>query len=111
MPKKRTRKASRAGLDVAGKGTLSTSAPGRRGRGRPPVHSEPWTKVTVILLDRQVIQLDRLSTDIRERTGAVVNRAGLIRAMVQAGLQASIDLRVAASEPKVTSLLIAKQRP
>ena len=37
------------------------------GRGRPPVHQETWSKVSVVLFDRQIVHLDRLATDIRGR--------------------------------------------
>ena len=34
-------------------------------RGRRPSHTEHWTKVTVVLFDRQIVFLDRLGADIR----------------------------------------------
>lgn len=36
----------------------------------PPVHEEPWTKVTVALFDRQTDYLDRLALDIRQQTAS-----------------------------------------
>ena len=54
----------------------------KRRPGRPPVHTESWTKVTVVLFDRQVRFLDRLADDIRARHSAAVSRAQLIRALV-----------------------------
>src|ERR687892_502637 len=44
-------------------GDSSAAAPKRR--GRRPSHTEHWTKVTVVLFDRQIVFLDRLSADIR----------------------------------------------
>ena len=37
-------------------------AVGKRRPGRPPVHDEAWTKVTVVLFNRQIVFLDRLAT-------------------------------------------------
>jgi hypothetical protein len=54
----------------------------KRRRGRPPVHQESWTKVTVVLFDRQVEFLDRLTANLRTHHGAMVSRAQLIRALV-----------------------------
>jgi hypothetical protein len=36
----------------------SNTTPGRNGRGRPPVHQESWSKVSVVLFDRQIAHLD-----------------------------------------------------
>ena len=48
-------------------------------RGRPPVHQESWSKVSVVLFDRQIVHLDRLATDIRGRSGKVLNRAEITK--------------------------------
>ena len=53
----------------------------RATRGRPPVHQETWSKVSVVLFDRQIVHLDRIATDIRGKSGKVLNRAELIRAL------------------------------
>ena len=54
-------------------------------RGRPPVHQETWSKVSVVLFDRQIVHLDRLTTDIRGTSGRVLNRAdGRAQAAVRA---------------------------
>src|SRR6266487_5083232 len=57
----------------------STSKPGP---GRPPVHTETWSKVSVVLFDRQVHHLDRLSSEVRAKRGKMLNRAGIIRALI-----------------------------
>ncbi|HEY7497935.1 MAG TPA: hypothetical protein VH740_05465 [Vicinamibacterales bacterium] len=54
----------------------------KRRPGRPPIHQEPWTKVTVVLFDRQITFLDRLAANIRAEHGASISRAQLIRALV-----------------------------
>ena len=43
---------------------------GTRRPGRPPVHEEAWTKVTVVLFNRQIVFLDRLAANIRAQSGA-----------------------------------------
>jgi len=52
-----------------------------RTRGRPP-SGESYQKVTVCLYDRQVLFLDKVALAIREKTGRMVKRAELIRALV-----------------------------
>jgi len=64
-----------------------------RWAGRPPVHSEEWSKVTVVLLNRQIVFLDRLSADIRASTGAVVKRAEIIRELIDNLAESSLDLK------------------
>ena len=45
---------------------------GTRRPGRPPVHEEAWTKVTVVLFNRQIVFLDRLAANIRAQSGAAL---------------------------------------
>jgi hypothetical protein len=54
-----------------------------RHEGRPRA-SESYQKVTVTLYDRQILSLDKAILIIRERTGQAVNRAELIRAILDA---------------------------
>ena len=70
---------------------------GRR-PGRPPVHDEAWTKVTVVLFNRQIVFLDRLAANIRAQSGAAISRAQLIRALLDAVADADVDLTTATSE-------------
>jgi hypothetical protein len=79
-----------------------------RAPGRPPVHQEDWTKITVILMERQVVYLDRLVTDIRAKTGASVSRAELIRAMIDAVANSKVDMTAAASGTELEGLLAGK---
>lgn len=67
-------------------------------RGRPPVHSETWSKVSVVLFDRQILHLDRLSTDIRGCSGKVLNRAEIIRALIDGLIDSGMDVTASASE-------------
>ena len=61
--------------------------------GRPPVHGEAYSKATVVLLNRQIVFLDRLSADIRAANGAVVKRAEIIRALIDALAESGQDVR------------------
>ena len=70
----------------------------RVGRGRPPVHNETWSKVSVVLFDRQIVHLDRLATDIRGASGKVLNRAEIIRALIDGLIDSGMDVTGAASE-------------
>ncbi len=76
-----------------------------RWAGRPPVHSEEWSKVTVVLLNRQIVFLDRLSADIRAATGAVVKRAEIIRALVDGLAESSPDLTSIRTEADLRRIL------
>jgi hypothetical protein len=67
-------------------------------RGRPPVHQETWSKVSVVLFDRQIVHLDRLATGIRGRTGKVLNRAEIIRALIDGLIDSGMDISGTGSE-------------
>jgi len=68
------------------------------GRGRPPVHNETWSKVSVVLFDRQIIHLDRLTTDIRGKSGKAINRAEIIRALIDGLIESGMDITASGSE-------------
>ena len=59
-------------------------SPAKSNRGRPIVHTEPWAKITVVLLDRHVAYLDRLAIDIRLKHGKAISRAEIIRGLIEA---------------------------
>jgi len=69
-----------------------------KGRGRPPVHSETWSKVSVVLFDRQIVHLDRLATDIRGKSGKVLNRAEIIRGLIDGLIDCGLDVTGTSSE-------------
>ena len=77
----RTRKRKAAKSEDIFSPTLPGGRPqqGRR-PGRPPIHDEAWTKVTVVLFNRQIVFLDRLAANIRAQSGAAISRAQLLRA-------------------------------
>src|SRR5205085_4012766 len=74
------------------------SSVGRPSRGRPPVHQETWSKVSVVLFDRQILHLDRLATDIRGRSGKVLNRAEIIRGLIDGLIDSGMDITATGSE-------------
>jgi hypothetical protein len=82
---------------------LSTRKP-----GRPPVHEEAWTKVTVVLFNRQIVFLDRLAANIRAQSGAAISRAQLIRALLDAVADADVDLTTATSETDLKATILAR---
>jgi len=83
-------------------------AAGKRRPGRPPVHDEAWTKVTVVLFNRQIVFLDRLAANIRAQSGAAISRAQLIRAVVDAIADADLDLTTATSEADLKATILAR---
>jgi hypothetical protein len=85
---------SELGNDASGNAGTGRST---RPPGRPAIHGEDWSKVTVVMLNRQVIFLDRLSADIRAATGAIVKRAEIIRTLVD--LLAESDVNVSDARP------------
>ena len=76
--------------------------------GRPPVHEEAWTKVTVVLFNRQIVFLDRLAANIRAQSGAAISRAQLLRSLVDAVADADVDLTTSTSEADLKTTLLAR---
>lgn len=81
---------------------------GSRRPGRPPVHEEAWTKVTVVLFNRQIVFLDRLAASIRAQSGAAISRAQLLRSLVDAVADADIDLTSSTSEADLKTTILAR---
>jgi hypothetical protein len=105
MARRRKTRPSKPAADIT---APARRAAGKRRPGRPPVHDEAWTKVTVVLFDRQIVFLDRVAATIRAETGAVVSRAQLIRAFLDAVTEASVDLSAAASEADIKAAVLAR---
>ena len=81
---------------------------GARRPGRPPTHEEAWTKVTVVLFNRQIVFLDRLAANIRAQSGAAISRAQLLRSLVDAVADADIDLTASTSEADLKTTILAR---
>src|ERR1700752_4780964 len=77
-------------------------------RGRRPSHTEHWTKVTVVLFDRQIVFLDRLGADIRAASGVAISRAHVIRALIDALSESDLDLTGPRSEADLKAVLTAR---
>jgi hypothetical protein len=73
----------------------------RAGPGRPPVHNETWSKVSVVLFDRQILLLDQLASAIRPKNGKQLNRAEIIRALIDGLIDSGMDIRGASSEKEL----------
>jgi hypothetical protein len=69
-----------------------------KGPGRPPVHNETWSKVSVVLFDRQIQDLDRITRDMRVKNGKAMNRAEIIRALIDGLMESGMDVAVSGSE-------------
>lgn len=107
MPGVRKKKAVKSSHDIFAPTKRAGRGPGRK-PGRPPVHDEAWTKVTVVLFNRQIVFLDRLAANIRAQSGAAISRAQLIRALLDAVTDADIDLTTATSEADLKATLLAR---
>src|SRR6266542_1533729 len=81
----------------------TTIRPVRAGPGRPPVHNETWSKVSVVLFDRQDLLLDRLATAVRPKNGKQFNRAEIIRALIDGLIDSGMDIRGPASSTLLRS--------
>ncbi len=102
-PSKRSSKPSKA-ISAATRRTAVTA----RKPGRPPVHDEAWTKVTVVLFNRQIVFLDRLAANIRAQSGAAISRAQMIRALLDAVADADVDLTSATSETDLKATILGR---
>src|SRR4051812_32080471 len=80
-------------------------------RGRPRVHRESWVKVSVVLFERQVLRLDRLTTEMRRKSGKAMTRAQVIRALIDGLLNSGLDVSAQTSEAMLRAHLAARLKP
>jgi hypothetical protein len=106
MARRRKSKTSKSTPDIFAPTRRPTA--GSRKPGRPPVHEEAWTKVTVVLFNRQIVFLDRLAANIRAQSGAAISRAQLIRALLDAVADADVDLTTATSEADLKATILSR---
>jgi hypothetical protein len=78
----------------------------KRSRGRPVEHKETWSKITVVLLDKQIHWLDNLASAIRLNTKSAISRAQILRAMIAAVEESGLDLSHLHSEDDVKNFLL-----
>ncbi|MSO30976.1 MAG: hypothetical protein EXQ48_08575 [Acidobacteria bacterium] len=88
--------------------TRKSSSRPRARRGRPRTHREAWTKVSVVMFERQVLELDRLTTAIRTNTGANLTRAEVIRALLDALTESRLDVTSVLSGTQLKCMLAQK---
>jgi len=93
---------------MATRTTRRTNARPSAKRGRPRTHREAWTKVSVVMFERQVLELDRLTTAIRTKTGATLTRAEVIRALLDALHESRIDITAVTSGAHLKRLISQK---
>jgi hypothetical protein len=80
-------------------------------RGRPPVHPEAWSKVSMVLFDRQIERFDRIINDIRHRTGKVMSRAALVRAIIDGLFDSEFEIKTVGSEQELRARVAQHLRP
>jgi hypothetical protein len=54
--------------------------------------------VSIVLFDRQIHDLDRLTRDMRTKNGKTLNRAEIIRALIDGLMESGMDVATAGSE-------------
>lgn len=105
-PTGKSRRIGKSGGDIFLPPVESSDAPKKR--GRRPSHTEQWTKVTVVLFDRQIVFLDRLGADIRAASGVAISRAHVIRALIDSLSESDLDLTGTRSEADLKAILTAR---
>jgi hypothetical protein len=107
-PKGRPSRIGKAGEDVLAPRADAAEPSAPKKRGRRPSHTEHWTKVTVVLFDRQIVFLDRLGADIRAASGVAISRAHVIRALIDSLSDSDLDLTGTRSESDLKAILTAR---
>ena len=104
----KTRRIGKSSVDIFIPKVESSDSERPKKRGRRPSHTEHWTKVTVVLFDRQIVFLDRLGADIRAASGVAISRAHVIRALIDALSESDLDLTGTRSEADLRAILTAR---
>lgn len=78
--------------------------------GRPPIHFEPWSKVTCVMLDRHAGYIDFVSILIRLRHHKAMSRTEIIRALVEFMDRSGIDFSQFASMDEMVAFLTRQFR-
>jgi len=89
--------------------SAKTFAPLAKQAGRPPLPQD-YTKASLTLRLRDILWLDRLCADIREQTGAILDRGGLLRGLIAAVQDSGIDLRGCSTEEQISESIASKLR-
>jgi hypothetical protein len=107
-PTAKPKRLGKSGDEIFSGSVADVSAAAPKRRGRRPSHTEHWTKVTVVLFDRQIVFLDRLNADIRAASGVAISRAHVIRALIDALSESDLDLTGTRSEADLKAILTAR---
>jgi hypothetical protein len=107
-PPVKTKRIGKSGDDIFVPHVNGPESDRPKKRGRRPSHTEHWTKVTVVLFDRQIVFLDRLGADIRAASGVAISRAHVIRALIDALSESDLDLTGTRSEADLKAILTAR---
>lgn len=107
-PQLKTKRIGKTGDDIFVPHVSTDDGDRPKKRGRRPSHTEHWTKVTVVLFDRQIVFLDRLGADIRAASGVAISRAHVIRALIDALSESDLDLTSTRSEADLKAILTAR---
>jgi hypothetical protein len=105
---RKSKRIAKTGDDIFATRVDDETADRPRRRGRRPSHTEHWTKVTVVLFDRQIVFLDRLGADIRATSGVAISRAHVIRALIDALSESDLDLTGTRTEADLRAILTAR---
>jgi hypothetical protein len=97
---------------VVGKRISPTSRarPEKPRRGRPLVHNDEWSKVSVVLFNRQLVRLDAAVLVVREKTDLPLTRAAMIRALIDGVLDSGFELTDITSERDLRTRLAQRLR-
>ena len=72
------------------------------------MHREAWAKVSVVLFERQVASLDRLTQNVRKKIGKTMTRAEIIRALIDGLIASRIDITQHASEATLRAHVVGR---
>ena len=67
--------------------------------------------MSVVLFNRQIVRLDRLASNIRQETGKKVNRAALIRAVIDGLFDSRFNIKAIGSERELRVRIAQHLRP
>ncbi|HEY0139312.1 MAG TPA: hypothetical protein VGF48_00375 [Thermoanaerobaculia bacterium] len=79
---------------------------GARRHRRPPVHTERWGKVDVVVFERHIAYLDIMSILIRLRHRKAIPRAEIVRAFVEFMERSGIDFTEFRSGDEIAAHLV-----
>lgn len=76
--------------------------------GRPRQHSEEMGRVPLDIPVRQIVYLDTIATTIRAHGGPIIKRVDILRAMIDAIEESSLDLTRTNSREEIKAMIAAR---